>query len=428
METARISANPNPETGSQPFTGWRVVGAAFTAELVSMGASFSAFGVFMLPLAEEFDTTRGVISMGIGGMLVVTGLIGPLLGRVIDRGPVKGMMLCGVALLAVGLLVVSRATSLWQAGAAFCGLAAVGTAMFGPLPSMAVVGNWFVRRRGLALGVTVAGATAASMLAPPLAALLVDELGWRGAVAALGIGAALIAGPVLLVFIVPRPEDVGQTPDGDPPLEGTPRAAPIGPETRDLLRDPRLWWISMGFALVFASPIVMGIHLVPFAEDLGLSRLRAATFFSVMGPFSLLGKIAFGAIADRIDVRKALWVGIALMSSAWVLLLTGPTFSTLLSVAGIFGLGVGALGPIHGVIVGLCFGRGAFGRVMGIGGLAGLPIVAGAAPMVGFLFDTTGTYAVGFALQLGALAAAALCFVFVSVPASEPHYSAPVRP
>lgn len=408
--------------GQKPFFGWRVVGAAFVAELVSMGASFSAFGVFVVPLAEEFDTTRGVISSGLGGMLLVTGLIGPLLGRLIDRGPLKAMMLCGVFLLTAGLLLVSRAASLWQAGIAFCVLAAVGTAMFGPLPAMAIAANWFVRKRGLALGVTVAGATAASMLAPPIAAALIDTLGWRGAVAAFGVGAAAIAAPVILVFVVRRPEDVGQFPDGDPPREGAAPEPPAGAETRDLLRDPRLWLISLGFALLFASPIVLGIHLVPYAEDLGLSRLRAASSFSVMAPFSLLGKVAFGAIADRVDVRKALWVGTALMAVSWLLLLTGPTYALLLAAAAIFGLGVGALGPIHGVIIGLCFGRGAFGRVMGIGGLAGLPIIAGSGPLVGFLYDATGSYQLGFALQPAALAAAAVIFLFIAVPASEPEY------
>jgi len=415
-------------TGQQPFIGWRVVGAAFTAELVSMGASFSAFGVFMDPLAEEFDTTRGVISSGLGGMLLVTGLIGPLLGRVIDRGPLKAMMLCGVFLLATGLLLTSRATSLWQAGVAFCVVGAVGTAMFGPLPAMAIAANWFVRKRGLALGVTVAGATAASMLAPPIAAALIDALGWRGAVAAFGVGAAVIAAPVLLAFVVRRPEDVGQFPDGDPPREGAAPAPPAGAETRDLLRDPRLWLISLGFALLFASPIVLGIHLVPYAEDLGLSRLRAASVLSVMAPFSLLGKLAFGAVADRIEVRKALWLGIVLVSVGWLVLLTGPSYALLLATAALFGLGVGALGPIHGVIIGLCFGRGSFGRVMGIGGLAGLPIIAGSGPLVGFLFDTTGSYQLGFALQPAILAAAAVIFLFVAVPASEPQYPAPVHP
>jgi MFS family permease len=409
---------------SQPFDGWRVVGAAFVVEFVSIGTSFSAFGVFMDPLAEQFDTTRGVISSGLGGLLLVTGLMGPLLGRVIDRGPLKAMMLCGVFLLATGLLLASRAASLWQAGVAFCLLAAVGTAMFGPLPAMAITANWFVRRRGLALGVTVAGATAASMLAPPIAAALLDALGWRNAVAAFGLGAAVIAAPVILLFVVRRPEDVGQLPDGDPPRNGATPAPVAGAETRDLIRDPRLWLISLGFALLFASSIVLGLHLVPYAEDLGLSRLHAAGALSVMAPFSLLGKVAFGAVADRVDVRKALWLGIALMAVGWLLLLTRPTYALLLATTALFGLGAGALGPIHGVIIGLCFGRGAFGRVMGIGSLVGLPFIAGAGPAVGFLFDATRSYQLGFAIQPAILAAATVIFFFVTVPRSEPEYSA----
>jgi MFS family permease len=406
---------------ARPFHGWRVVAAAFVAEFVSVGCTFSAFGVFVVPLAEAFATTRGTIATGAGLLMLVSGLGGALLGRAVDRGPLRALMLTGVFLLAAGLWLASRASALWQAGLAFCALAAVGALLFGPLPAVALVGSWFVRRRGLALGITVAGATVAGMLAPPLAAALIERLGWRGALAAFAVGGAALAAPVLWACVVRRPEDLGQAPDGDAPSAEASLPCHPAPDTAELLRDPRLWLISIGFALLYASPIVVALHLVPYALDLGLSSLEGAVFFTAMAPFSLLGKLAFGFAADRVAARAAVWIAVSLMSAAWALLLAQPSHAQLLAAGCVFGLGVGAVGPLHGVIVGACFGRDAFGRVMGIGGLAGLPIVAGAGPLVGFLFDATASYRAGFALQLALLAAAGATLLFVRIPRSAPH-------
>jgi predicted MFS family arabinose efflux permease len=403
-----------------PFHGWRVVAAAFVAQLVSNGCTFLSFGVFVIPLSEAFETTRGTISAAPGLAMLAMGAVSPFLGRAIDGGPLRGIMLAGVALLSAGLLLLSLATSLWQMALVFCALVAVGAAMCGPLAANALVVNWFVRRRGLALGVAVAGATAASFLMPPLAAFLIDRLGWRGALAGLGVFAAALALPVFFAFVVPRPEDVGQTPDGDPAREAASGGPLPLPETGALLRDPNLWLIALAFAFVFASPVVMHLHLVPWAEDQGLSRQRAAYFFTAMAPFSLLGKIAFGAVADRIDPRRATWIAVSFLIATWCLLLTEPGYPAFLAIGAIYGLGVGAVAPIHGVVVGACFGRGGFGRVMGIGGLAGLPIIALSGPLAGFLYDATQDYELAFSSMAASLVAAALLVAFLRVPAVEP--------
>ena len=409
-----------PSSARKPFYGWRVVAAAFVAQLVSTGLTFNAFGVFFVPLAEEFQTTRATIALGPGLLILVMGLLGPVLGRAVDAGHLRVLMLTGITLLCVGLLWISRTSTLWQAALIFGGLVATGSAMFGPLAAMALVSTWFVRRRGLALGVTVAGATVASLVAAPLAAALIDVFGWRDAVAILAIGAGALALPMFWAFVVARPEQIGQTPDGDPPRAHAESALPDPPETRALLRDPSLWLLSFGFAFLLSSPVIIGIHLVPFAEDLGMSRLQAATFFSATVPFSITGKLVFGALSDRVDLRLAAWVAMGLLAGVWGMLLTDPSYPALLATGALFGLGVGALGPLHGVVVGACFGRAAFGRVMGIGGMVGLPILAGAAPLVGLLFDLTGSYRLGFALQLGLLGVSALIFAFLRIPDVEP--------
>jgi MFS family permease len=404
------------------FRGWQVVAAAFTGQLIANGGTFAAFGVLVVPLADTFGASRGAVSSGAGLGMLVMGLSGPFLGRVLDGGNVRRMMLFGVVLMSVGLLLLSQATSLWQAGACYALAVSAGAAMFGPIPSVTLAGNWFIRRRGLALGITVAGATCASFIAPALLAWLTELYGWRTAVASFGVGTFVIAAPIVWALVVARPEDVGQRPDGDAATAGSDPAGDsvVVPETRDLLRQPNLWIQAMGFAFLFASPVVMSLHLIPFAEDQGFGRLHGAYFFTAMAPFSLLGKVAFGAIADRVDIRRAIWAIIGGLIVTWVLLLGGPSYRMLLFIGAVFGLAVGAVGPVHGVLVGKCFGRGAFGRVMGMGGLASLPIIASAGPVAGYLFDVTGSYQTSFQLQVGGLVMAAVIFLFLRVPEVEP--------
>jgi MFS family permease len=263
-----------------------VVSAGFTGQLVANGGTFAAFGVMVVPLAETFDASRGAISSGAGLGFLMMALVGPILGRILDGGNVRRMMLFGVTLMSVGLLLVSQATTLLQAGLYYALFVSAGAALFGPIPTIALASNWFIRRRGLAIGITVAGATCASFAAPALLAWLTELYGWRTGVACFGVGTFVIAAPILWACVIGRPEDVGQLPDGEAVPAGAVAADSfVVPETRDLLRQPNLWIQALGFAFLFASPIVMGLHLIPFAEDLGFSRVRAAYFFAAMAPF-----------------------------------------------------------------------------------------------------------------------------------------------
>jgi len=419
MSSAAVSAG-----AERPFLGWRVVGAAFTAQLVSTGVTFAAFGVFVIPLSEAFDAPRGRLGLALSIAFLVMGGMGPLIGRWLDRGLARAVMVSGVAITSAGLQAMSRANELWQLALCFCGVVALGGALFGPTASTTLVANWFVRRRGLALGIAVGGATVASFVAPPLAAFLIDRVGWRGAFVVFAVGALAIGVPIFYAWAIARPERVGQLPDGEPrpalaEADDASAPAPAFMATGELLRDARLWLIAVGFGLVFTSPIVMILALVPFGEDLGYSRQNAAYFFSAMAPFSLLGKIVFGALADRIPTRLAIWVVVLGNAAVWALLYTDPAYPLFLAVGALYGVGIGATAPLHGVVLGLCFGRAAFGRASGIGGLASLPLIAGAPALAGYLYDTTGGYHSTFVVQIGVLLLGGVLLSLVRVPRPE---------
>lgn len=400
------------------FYGWHVVFAAFVAQLVSNFCSLGGIGPFVTVLEAEFDTDATTISSGVGGSILLMGLAGPFVGRAIDRGNQRAIMLVGVVVMSLGLLASSRAESLWQLGIAFCLVVNLGLVLFGPMPSMTLVSRWFVRRRGLAVALAVAGATFASALSPVTSAWLIglESVGWRGALGWYALGTSLICLPVFALFVVKQPEDLGQHPDGD--AEASSGAEPHAESyaARELFRDRNFLVVSLGFALLFTAPIVGTVHMIPFAEkDLGLDKQSAAYFFTALAAFSLAGKVVFGVVADRLHPRTAVWIAVALLASGWALLLTAPTYTLFLVIGALMGLGVGALAPLQAVVVGACFGRAAFGHVMGLGGLVALPFIAGALPIAGAIADGPG-YTTAFAVETATLLTAGLLFTLLRLP------------
>ncbi|MBY0400923.1 MFS transporter, partial [Myxococcota bacterium] len=201
-----------------PFLGPRMIGIAALANFLGAAVTFGAFGNFVGPLAETFGVPRSTIGLGASCIILSMGLAAPVVGRWLDSSRARAMMIWGAALTGAGLILLSRAQTLGQAAFAFIGPVCFGAALFGSVPSMALATNWFARRRGLALGFTVAGGTLASYFAPATAQLLIDAYGWRIAAAAFGAVTIGVAVPLFALFLIARPEEVGQRPDGDAPL------------------------------------------------------------------------------------------------------------------------------------------------------------------------------------------------------------------
>jgi nitrate/nitrite transporter NarK len=162
----------------------------------------------------------------------------------------------------------------------------------------------------------------------------------------------------------------------------------------------------------------MMLSLIPFAEDLGFSRQDAAFFFSAAAPLSILSKIVFGSLSDRMAPRLAIWIVVIVNAACWVLLSLDPSYPFFLAIAALYGIGIGASGPLHGLVIARCFGPLAFGRATGIGGLAGLPLIAGAPAVSGMLFDATGNYDTVFMVQAVLLLLGGVLLTIPRIPRS----------
>ena len=405
------------------FQGWRIVGVAALAQGVSLGSTFYAYGAFLKPLTAEFGASRLAVTLGLTLLTLVQGAVAPFLGRALDRRSPRAIMIAGLVTEAAGLAMLSQVFAFWQAGALFVTAIAIGSCLFGPLVAATLVARWFVRRRGQALGIAALGAALGGAAFPPLVTALIEALGWRGAVGAMGAGLLLLIGPFAWA-LVRQPEDVGVTPDGEPvatPASPGSAGAPIAfVTTGALVRDPNFWAITTAIGFAFCPVSALLAHLVPYATDIGISPRRAAIVMSGYALGGGVGRVLFCSLADRIDKRVVVWIAYGWLALCWSRLLGQPSFVALLVAVVAAGVAVGGITPLWGALTGATYGRAAFGRAMGLMNLLMLPFSIVGAPAAAYLFDRTGSYRLAFASFLGCFVLGAIAIAFLRLPAHEP--------
>jgi MFS family permease len=405
---------------SAVFYGWWIVAAAVLAQAVAVGATQYAFPVFLKPVAEEFGASRSAVQSGFSGLAVVMALLGPALGPALDRRSIRAILCAGALAMAVGFAAIAASSELWLLGLCFAGVVGPGALAAGPLSASKLVANWFLRRRGLALGISATGTSVGGFAFPPLLTLAIERFGWRGALLAMSAAIVLLALPVLALLVVGHPEERGLAPDGDPPEPAASRAPPgahSAHASRALLRDRNFLAITLAIGSVFAILGGLLTNLHAYATDLGIPAERASLLFSALSACGIVGKLGFGAAADRRSKRALVWLAMAMLALFLGVLLLAPGFAWLVAASGVAGLALGGFLPLWGALIGDCFARDAFGRVMGTMGPLMLPLNLAALQLAPWSFDATGSYDVALRVYLVWVALAAAALALVRAPA-----------
>ncbi len=408
------------------FLGWRMVAVAFASQFIFSATGIGIVGNLVGPMSDSFAIAPTSIGVAPAYAILLMGIAGPFIGRAMDSGYARPMMTAGALMAGVGLVAIAKSATFGQATAAFALLVCPGSAMFGALPAMTLVSNWFVRRRGLALGVTIAGATFASGFAPVLAGYLIETEGWRTMLLYFGTFTAVVGVPLFVSFVIARPEELGQRPDGDREGDATSSeeaayADSLVPlPTAELARDYQLWLQAAGYGLVLTSPVVMIAVLIPFAENsLGLSQVEAGLFFTAMVPFSLAGKVIIGGLADVAPLKPAIALIVVANALSWWILSLEPSYRLFLVAGAVYGVGIGGAAPLHGVLTGRLFGRANFGRASGLGGIVGVPLLALANIGSQMLYAATDSYPTMFMAQIGLLLLGGSMLMPLRIPSPE---------
>lgn len=382
------------------YYGWVIALAAGVLLLVTNGMTLGGLSVYDEALLGTLQESTGQESMrgDLNLRALITfwgsGALAPLAGAIADRIGVRPLMIVGLVLLAGGYFAYGTMTSLGQIYGIHVALALT-LACCGLVVNVMLVSRWFVRNRGFAIGIALAGTSLGNATLAPVNAWLIGELGWRNAFQWTAIIPLLMI-PVVLFVLREQPRDLS----GELPL-GTagpvPTSATAGMSYGEALRTANFWILALIAMCTFYSILAMSAHVYLHMRDEGFRPQVAAFGQTVMFATGLAAKIGSGLLADRFG-RKPIFVGtLAFMcAGAWLIpsLGEGGIWAALL----LFGLGWGGLYTLLQLLAADFFGVRHLGKILGTitildtfgGGLG--PFVTGA------LYDRFGSYTIPFTI------------------------------
>jgi MFS family permease len=405
------------------FHGWLVVAGAFAITLVGFGCAYT-FSAFLKPLQAEFGASRGSVSLvfSLAGFLYFG--LGIVSGPLADRFGSRVLAVSGMLLTGLGLVAAGFAHSLIQVYLAY-GLGVgvgVGCAY---VPAIGAVQRWFVRRRGFASGLAVSGIGVGTLAMPPLATLLIELLGWRGAYLTLGLLAAVVGGALaLLIENDARARGLG--PDGDPPLPAGPSSAD-GASVAEAVRSRKFIALYAACLICAFGVFVPFVHLVPYASDHGVAAPTAVLLLGVIGIGSTAGRFLLGGLADRLGRTTALLLMFAGMAATLATWAVSTGVWALGAFAFVFGAFYGGWVAVLPAVVMDYFG----GRnVSGIIGVLYTSVAFGTLigpTAVGFAYDVNHSYTLPILISAAASLVAALIVAAGLGSSKTPAVSAKVR-
>jgi MFS family permease len=383
---------------------WVIVAAGAFMGCVAIGSIFS-LPVFLQPISQDTGWSRTAISTAMTFDFITMGLAAFGWGMVMDRFGPRIVVLAGSALLGLGLVLASRASSALEFQICYGILVGSGGgAIFAPM--MATVTGWFDRHRSLAVSLVSAGMGMAPMTVAPIAARLVSTYDWRFSQLAIGVAAwALLLPTALLVR-------------GSPALANARSAAQFQMSARAALMSPQFAVLALAYFCCCATHSGPLFHTVSYAISCGLSVTAAVSIYSVEGLAGLFGRVVFGLLGDRFGAKRVFVSGLLIQAIAAGSYMFARQQTEFYMVAAVFGFVYAGIMPLYAVLMRENFPLPIMGTMIGGGTIASSLGMALGPLAGGLIFDTLANYAW---LYIGSfcigLSAAAIMMTFRPAPA-----------
>jgi MFS family permease len=399
------------------YRGWIEVGKLLLILTCIMGVR-NSFGVFFTSIETEFELSRGTTSAFFSAFMVMSAAFTILSGWALDRFGPKAVFVVMGFLTLLSLLLTGQVKSSWQLYFTYGLLLAAGSGGGFPLV-LSTVSRWFVKRRGLALGIALSGEGVGMLAVAPLAAFLISSYSWRTAYTVLGLAAgAIMLGASFFLKKVPSYGDstAGTQPSGSIARNDRNVVQASGFTLKEALKTRSYWFLGAIYLLFSLSFYLVLTHIVPHAVDLGISSGRAAVIVSAMGGSTIAGRLIIGWASDKTS-RKKLAIFCTLCQVAAMLWLAWSGSLWMFFVfAVVFGFAFGGLSNLMATIIGDTFGMTNLGAITGTL-VVGFSLGAATGPTLGgFIFDATQSYFISFLVGAGA---ASLAVIFLALTRKE---------
>ncbi len=288
--------------------GWIVAAVTFLSLLTAAGMR-STPGVLIVPFEHEFGWSTATISLAVSINLFIYGLSGPFAAALMERFGVRRIMVVALLIVAVAASLTTLMRASWQLDLLWGVMVGLATGSLASVLAAIVANRWFVKRRGLVMGLLTASNATGQLVFLPLLASLAVTAGWRAA-ALVTAGAALVVAPLVAIFMRERPRDVGLQPYGAEPDSPDVVASTENPIKAALnglargFRSPDFWLLAGSFYICGATTNgLIGTHLIPASMDHGIPEVTAASMLALIGIFDLIGTTISGWLSDRVDNR-----------------------------------------------------------------------------------------------------------------------------
>jgi MFS family permease len=363
------------------------------------------FGVFFVAMLDTFAWSRAATAGAISLAIIFEGACLPWAGGLIDRIGGRKSLTLGGLILAAGLAFSATISSLWQFYFWVGMVCALGIALIGMVPHVAILSREFPQRRGTALGIAWAGGGVGIVMLVPVTQLMIDRWGWPAAYVGLAVLTLLLVIPPIF-FFMPRSQTAAALRAHQAAAAREGQSSTGEWTVKRALANSTFWLLFVARTLASLGNQIIVTHQIAHAVDVGYAKVFAASIFGLMGVISIGGRIMFGYLADVMK-RETVFTWVQAISAVGTLALLSMHDNTtpwlLYIYAVCYGLGQGSRALVlsaisadifHGRHFGAIFGFFTFS--IGLGGAIG-------AWLGGFLFDVTGSYAVPFWFSLACL-------------------------
>jgi MFS family permease len=394
------------------FHGYWILAACFVFCTVSSGSALAAFSFILKPLETDMGWNRTEMMAAFTVLLISMALTGPLVGWLAGRYGARGVISLGALLEAGGLVLLSQLQSLWQYYIGYA-IVGVGVSAASQITTTFVVSQWFIRRRGLAIGIMSTGLCIPGIVYSFLVGVyLIPHFGWSTTYLVLAANVAVLIIPLALLIIRDKPSDMGLFPDGADgapslPVNKFPAAAAslsssTGLSSKMALVTPAFWLMAAAF-LLLSTHAAIGQTQTPYLDDMGFSVGIAAMSFSFSSAGSTFGMFFFGWLCDKIRVKFVTVIGLCILALGVVIFINIRTGSPVWMVwlyGIVFGFGAGCWLPTMSMLTSTTFGLSSYGAIFGMVSFF-QSLGAGAGPfMAGAVYDATGTFRWAYILIL----------------------------